>query len=79
MNKYKIVVIGGDGVGPELIIEAIRLLKECNIDLSITYADAGYGAYKKYGTSLPEETIKLCKKSDSILFGAVTTPPNIKD
>lgn len=78
-KKFTICAIGGDGVGPELIEQAVKLLQNCDLNLKIDYADAGYGAYKKHGTPLPERTIELCKKADAILFGAVTTPPHVKD
>lgn len=78
MKKYNIAVIGGDGIGPEVIGEAITLLKETNISFNFSYLEGGYGAYKKYKTPLPSQTITMCKKSDAILFGAVTTPPHIK-
>lgn len=77
-KKYKICAIGGDGVGPELVEQGLKLLNNCDIDLNVTHADAGYRAYEKYGSPLPDETIEKCKKSDAILFGAVTTPPHIE-
>ena len=79
MKKYNIAVIGGDGIGPEVIGEAITLLKATGIEFKFSYAEGGYGAYKKYKTPLPTETISICKKSDAILFGAVTTPPHIEN
>lgn len=78
MKKYKIAVIGGDGIGPEVIGEAIVLLKVTGINFEFTYLEGGYGAYEKHKTPLPSQTISICKKSDAILFGAVTTPPHIK-
>ena len=78
MKKYNIAVIGGDGIGPEVIGEAITLLKITGIEFKFSYAEGGYEAYKKYKTPLPIETISIGKKSDAILFGAVTTPPHIK-
>lgn len=76
---YKICVIGGDGIGPDVIGETLRLLKEIPLKFDLTYAEAGYGAYQKHKTPLPQKTIDLCRESDAILFGAVTTPPNIPD
>jgi len=77
-KKWNICVIKGDGVGIELIDEALRLIENSKINIAITHASAGFGAYEKYGTPLPRETIDVCKKSDAILFGAVTTPPHIE-
>ena len=70
--------MGGDGIGPDVTNESIRLLKATGIDFNFTHTEIGFEAYKKYGTPLPEKTIKICRKSDAILFGAITTPPNIK-
>lgn len=78
MKTHKIAVIGGDGVGPELIEHAVKLLKTMPISFEFNFAEAGYGAYKKHGSPLASETIALCQKSDAILFGAVTTPPHIE-
>jgi len=78
MKKYKIAVIGGDGIGPEVIGETLLLLKETGLDFDFMYAEGGYGAYKKYGNSLPQQTIETCRRSDAIFFGAVTTPPHIQ-
>lgn len=77
-KKYQICYMGGDGIGPEITNESIRLLRSTGIVFDFIFAEIGLNAYKKYGTPLPEKTINLCKKSDAILFGAITTPPNIK-
>lgn len=77
-KKYQICYMGGDGIGPDVTNESIRLLEATGIDFNFTNAEIGLNAYKKYGTPLPEKTINICKKSDAILFGAITTPPNIK-
>ena len=52
MKKYNIAVIGGDGIGPEVIGEAITLLKATGIEFKFSYAEGGYGAYKKYGQKI---------------------------
>ncbi len=70
--------MGGDGIGPDVTNESIRLLQATGIGFDFIKAEIGFGAYKKCGTPLPEKTIDICKKSDAILFGAITTPPNIK-
>jgi len=78
-RKYKIAVIGGDGIGPEVIFETVRLLKATGLKFEFFEAEAGFSAYQKYSTPLPKKTIEICKKSDAILFGACTTPPFIKN
>lgn len=78
-KAHNIITIGGDGIGPEVINEAIRLLKETPIRFNFISAEAGYGSYLKYNTPLPKKTLNFCKNADVILFGAVTTPPNIEN
>jgi isopropylmalate/isohomocitrate dehydrogenase-like protein len=77
MKSYTICTIGGDGIGPEVTEESIRLLTATGLPINFISAEAGFGAYQKYGISLPPDTIDKAQKSDAILFGAVTTPPNI--
>jgi len=77
-KKYQICYMGGDGIGPDVTIESIRLLQATGISFNFVQAEIGFEAYNKYGTPLPQKTIEICKKSDAILFGAITTPPNIK-
>ncbi len=75
MKNYNIAIIKGDGIGPEIVDEAIKVLdavcsKE-DIDLSYEEYLMGGSAYDVTGNPLPEETIEGCKKSDAILFGAI--------
>ncbi len=80
INKsYRICVLGGDGIGPEVIEQTIYVLKSLPIDFKFQYGEIGYDTYLKTGNSLPDETIELVKNSDATLFGSVTTPPNIKN
>lgn len=77
MNK-KIAVIKGDGIGPEIVEEAIKVLKKIeakfNHDFTLTYVDAGGVAIDKYNVALPQETIDVCLASDSVILGAVGGP-----
>ena len=79
MNKksYKICIIGGDGVGPELMEQTSRLLVATGISFEFNKQPAGYEHFQKVGSSLPDETIAAALRSDAVLFGAVTTPPHI--
>ncbi|PIU36709.1 isocitrate dehydrogenase [Candidatus Roizmanbacteria bacterium CG_4_10_14_0_2_um_filter_36_35] len=77
-KKYQICYMGGDGIGPDVTKESLRLLQATGIGFNFIKGEIGFEAYKKYDTPLPEKTIEICKKSDAILFGAITTPPNIK-
>lgn len=74
---HKICFIGGDGVGPELVGHARRMLDELGVEYDAKEAKAGYACFQECGTPLPQETTDAAKWSDAIMFGAVTTPPDI--
>ncbi len=75
---YKIAVLAGDGIGPEIIAQAVRVLKaaaaEFRFELEFEEALVGGAAYDATGHPLPEQTLALCKASDAVLFGAVGGP-----
>ncbi|MEK6916127.1 MAG: isocitrate/isopropylmalate dehydrogenase family protein [Nanoarchaeota archaeon] len=77
--SYKICILPGDGIGPEVIRETVKVLKALPLKFEFTYGDIGYDCYLKRGDALPQDTIKKVEKADATLFGAVTTPPNIKN
>lgn len=70
MSK-KIAVLPGDGIGPEIVEQAVKVLKALGCDFEMEYAGVGGVAYANHGHPLPEATLKLAKESDAILFGAV--------
>jgi 3-isopropylmalate dehydrogenase len=74
----KIAVLPGDGIGPEVMAEAIKVLEAaqaaCGFSLAYEFADVGGIAYDNHGTPLPADTLALCEKSDAILFGSVGGP-----
>ncbi len=76
--KYKIALLPGDGIGPEVIDQAIKALRaiEDVYEHTFTFTKALVGAVAidETGDPLPEETIKICKESDAILFGAIGHP-----
>lgn len=75
MNKYKIVLLAGDGIGPEISEVSKNVLKKLsknhNFDIEIIEKLFGGIAYEKYGTPAPEETLDQCKKSDAVLLACV--------
>lgn len=75
---YKILVLRGDGIGPEVIGEALQVLKlavrDAATDLEFKDAHIGGHALDMFGTSLPDQTLALAKDSDAILMGAVGGP-----
>lgn len=72
---YKIAVIGGDGIGNEVMDSCEYLLDKIDLKFSFEYGIAGFECFNNTGTTLPEETIKIANKSDAVLFGASTSTP----
>ena len=70
MAKKKIVALGGDGVGPEIVDATCYVLEHAGFDLEIIKPPNGEAVVEKYGTAFPEETKKLCNAADAVLFGA---------
>lgn len=74
----KVAVLAGDGIGPEVMAEAIKVLEavqeKFGFELSYEYADVGGVAIDNHGEALPASTLELCEKSDAILFGSVGGP-----
>jgi len=75
---FKIAALAGDGIGPEVMREAIKALraveKKFPLSFQITEAPVGWAGIDAAGKALPDATLTLCKKSDSILFGSVGLP-----
>ena len=67
----KIAVLPGDGIGTEIVAEAVKVLKALDLPLEMETALVGGAAYEAHGHPLPESTLALAKASDAILFGAV--------
>jgi 3-isopropylmalate dehydrogenase len=67
----KIAVLPGDGIGPEIVAQAVKVLKALNLSLEMTEAPIGGAGYEAAGDPLPDATLKLAKESDAVLLGAV--------
>ena len=67
----KIAVLPGDGIGTEIVAEAVKVLGALDLKLEMETALVGGAAYEVHGHPLPESTLKLAKEADAILFGAV--------
>jgi len=74
----KIAVISGDGIGPEVVAEAIKVLKKTEelygYKFELEYGLFGGIAIDEKGTPLPQETLEICQKADAVLLGAVGGP-----
>ncbi|WP_162165282.1 3-isopropylmalate dehydrogenase [Campylobacter fetus] len=75
MNRYNICVIKGDGIGPEIAEEAIKVLDSVSakfgFELNYEYFLMGGAAVDVFGVPLPDETLESALKSDAVLFGAI--------
>ncbi len=75
---FKIAVLPGDGIGPEIIDQAKKVItavgKKFNHTFNFTHGLVGAIAIDKTGNPLPSETLELCKSSDAVLFGAIGDP-----
>ncbi len=79
MATYRITVIPGDGIGPEVMVEALKVLRAIETQFPGLRFDckeyrAGARCYQETGTDLPRETLEACKAADAILFGATGDP-----
>ncbi len=74
----KVLVLPGDGIGPEIVAEAVKALNELRangeVELELEHADIGGAAYDRTGSSLPDDTLNKAKAADAILLGAVGGP-----
>lgn len=74
---YKICLLPGDGIGPEVIASARDVLAALPLECNFIECGIGYGEYQRSGSPLPDSTIGQIRRADAALLGAVTTPPNI--
>jgi 3-isopropylmalate dehydrogenase len=68
---HKIAVLPGDGIGPEITEQALRVLRALDLDVDIQEAPVGGAAYEAHGHPLPPATLELAQGASAILFGAV--------
>lgn len=78
MTEFKITLLPGDGIGPEVVAQAIRVLDEISRRSGVVFHTEehliGGCSIDKYGTALTDETLAACQKSDAVLLGAVGGP-----
>jgi len=72
MSKtHKIAVLPGDGIGTEIVAEAVKVLQTLDLSLELEHALVGGAAFDAHGHPLPESTLQLAQQADAVLFGAV--------
>jgi homoisocitrate dehydrogenase len=74
---YKICLLPGDGIGPEVIAAARDVLNALPLEWDFIECGIGFGEYGRSGSPLPDSTLQAIRNADAALLGAVTTPPNI--
>lgn len=78
VRKHKIAVLQGDGIGPEVMAEAVKVIdrvsEKFGFKIECEWADVGGIAIDNHGEALPESTIDTCKNADAVLFGSVGGP-----
>jgi len=79
MKTYAIAVLPGDGVGPEIIAEGVKILKETKrlvsgFELDFTQLEVGGALYARTGVAFPKDVFDFCRKADAIYLGAVGLP-----
>src|SRR5471032_128337 len=77
-NALHIALLGGDGIGPEVMDPALEVLRKveskAGLKFRFTNAPAGANHYRETGKSMPESTVRLCEEADAILLGACGLP-----
>ena len=73
-GSHRVAVIGGDGIGPEVTAEALKVVRAAGVELDTTFFDLGGARYLRDGEVLSDETLETLRGFDTILLGAVGTP-----
>jgi len=70
----KVAVLPGDGIGPEIIAQANKVLRKLDLSIELKEAPVGGAGYEAAGDPLPAKTLQIAKEADAVLFGAVGDP-----
>ncbi|HEV3266377.1 MAG TPA: 3-isopropylmalate dehydrogenase [Acidimicrobiales bacterium] len=79
MSTYKVGLIGGDGIGPEVVAEALKVVKAAGVSLATTEYDLGADRYLRTGDVLPDPVLEELRQQDAILLGAIGPPVGSTD
>jgi len=74
--SLKVAVAAGDGIGREVIPQAVRVLKLLLPEVECVPVEVGYARYRREGVAISDDDIEVMKQCDCVLFGAITTPPD---
>jgi 3-isopropylmalate dehydrogenase len=72
-SAIKLAVIGGDGIGPEVVAEALKVLQAANVGIDATTYDLGARRWHRSGETLPDSVLEEIRAQDAILLGASAT------
>lgn len=73
MNRKKILVLPGDGIGREVCDATLPVFEVLDLPIKLTFGDIGWSCWEQEGNTIPDETWKLIKQSDAVLLGAITS------
>lgn len=73
-DPLRLCIIKGDGIGQQVIPAAVEVLSATGLSFEAVHADAGWACFQERGTALPSETLESARRSDAILFGAISSP-----
>ena len=79
VSTYKVGLIGGDGIGPEVVAEALKVVEASGVVLDTTSYDLGADRYLRTGEVLPDATLEELRGQDAVLLGAVGPPVGSTD
>ena len=79
MSSYRVGIIGGDGIGPEVVAEALKVVAASGVVLDTTEYDLGAGRYLRTGDVLPDADLEELRGQDAVLLGAIGPPVGSTD
>ena len=79
MSTYRVGIIGGDGIGPEVVAEALKVVKAAGVSLDTTEYDLGASRYLRTGDVLPDHDLEELRGQDAVLLGAIGPPVGSTD
>jgi len=75
-GAWKVAVVPGDGIGPEVLRSALAVLDAAGAKFEQVLVEIGFGRWKRLGLAMADEDLETIKQCDCVLLGAITTPPD---